>query len=114
MTPIVGHDLGGVVEGRIDAGGRVVVELTDLLLRPVGGGALAGVGLRCQRGRRRCELGVDDLDHEAQRIAGLDDAAGATVAVREVGGDVELAAATLLDADESLVPAGDDRCPRRG
>ena len=55
--------------------------------------------------------GVDDAEqvhHEDQRLAGLDDAAGAAVAVAEVRRDDELAAAADLHAGDTLVPAGDD------
>ena len=48
---------------------------------------------------------AEQVDHEDQRLAGLDDAAGAAVAVPEVRRDDELAAAADLHALHALVPA---------
>ena len=49
------------------------------------------------------------LDHERQRVTGLDHrSAGRVVAVRELGGNVELAPRTDLDPDQALVPSLDD------
>ena len=56
-------------------------------------------------GARRDHL--EHVDDEAQRIAGLDHLALVGVAVGEVGGDVELVAATGLRTDQTLVPTGD-------
>ena len=50
----------------------------------------------------------EQVDDEDQRLAGLDDAAGAAVAVAEVGRDHELPATADLHALHALVPAGDD------
>jgi ribosome-associated protein len=52
--------------------------------------------------------GLVQVDHEDQGLAGLDHAAGAAVAVAELGRDHELAAAADLHALDALVPAGDD------
>ena len=51
---------------------------------------------------------VEQVHHEDQGLAGLDDAAGATVAVPEVRRDHQLAPAADLHALHARVPAGDD------
>src|SRR5215203_6391309 len=51
---------------------------------------------------------ADEVDHEDQGGAGLDDAARAALAVGLVRGDGEPAAAADLHADDALVPALDD------
>src|SRR3954471_1109039 len=51
---------------------------------------------------------AEQVDHEDQRLAGLDRRGRALVAVGEVGGDGQLAAAADLHALHALVPALDD------
>src|SRR3954454_2859926 len=50
----------------------------------------------------------EEVDDEDERLTRLDGAAGAPVAVAQVGRDDELAAAADLHALHALVPAGDD------
>ena len=57
---------------------------------------------------RACSAHVHEVDDEDQRLAGLDRATGAAVAVAEVRRDGEPAAAADLHALDALVPAGDD------
>src|SRR6476661_49036 len=66
-------------------------------------------GLRTSAtGNRRGSADAEQVHHEDQRLAGLDHAAGATVAVRQVGRDDQLAAAPDLHALDAGVPARDD------
>ena len=63
---------------------------------------------RRRAGLRRPSADLEQVDHEDQGLAGLDDATGAAVAVAEVRRDDELATAADLHALHALVPAGDD------
>lgn len=59
----------------------------------------------------RCGPWLPDLkqvNHEDQRLARLDDTAGATIAVGEVGGNEQLPATADLHTLHALVPALDD------
>ena len=60
------------------------------------------------RAARCAQRDVDEVDDEDERLARLDRAAGAAVAVGQVRGDGEPAAAADLHADDALVPAADD------
>src|SRR4051794_14077528 len=51
---------------------------------------------------------ADEVDHEHQRLVGLDHAAGAPGAVAQVRRDGEAAATAHLHAGHALVPAADD------
>src|SRR5690606_23065921 len=51
---------------------------------------------------------VHEVDDEDERLAALDRAAGATVAVAQVRRDGDLAPAADLHAEQALVPALDD------
>src|SRR5205085_2969315 len=51
---------------------------------------------------------VDEVDDEDQRLAGLDGAAGAAVAVAQVRRDDQLAPAADLHPEQAVVPALDD------
>src|SRR5690349_11753423 len=59
-------------------------------------------------GERRSSAHVDEIDDEDQRLATLDGATGAAVAVAQVRRDGQLAAAAHLHPLDALVPALDD------
>src|SRR4051794_4537387 len=60
------------------------------------------------RGLSRASHDVDEVDDEHERLVGLDGAARPAAAVTQVRRDGELAPATHLHSQNSLVPAGDD------
>ena len=103
----VRHDLGRVGLGDVDAERRVFRELLLRGLGTVGGRTLARVGHRWG-GDGNWNRDGNDLDHERDRIARSDQVAGAGVAVRQAGRDVDLTASAETSADQALGKARDD------
>ena len=68
----------------------------------------AGSSLTLGASWPRCSANVVEVDDEDERLARLDGATGAALAVGEVGGDGQLAPAADLHALDALVPARDD------
>lgn len=78
-------------------------------LSPIGGKAPGRAGrVRANPIRIRCLANVEQVHHENQGLAGLNNRACTAVTVGHVGGNLQATTAANLHAEQTLIPAADD------